>query len=196
MMMKTTMIAAALALAAGTASAEMWTLDGANSKIGFGSVKSDVIGEGHTFSGLSGSVGEDGTVDLTLDLASLNTNIDIRNERIQEHVFKMVPEAQLMAEVDMTAMEGLAVGATMESLVEGTLMFLGEEVYVDLPVVAARLSEDKVLIMSDGITYVSTDELGIDAGVDKLMELAGLESIDRAVPVTVRLMFTAGDSSS
>ena len=195
-MMKTTMIAAALALAAGTASAEMWTLDGANSKIGFGSVKSDVIGEGHTFSGLSGSVGEDGTVDLTLDLASLNTNIDIRNERIQEHVFKMVPDAQLMAEVDMTAMEGLAVGATMESLVEGTLMFLGEEVYVDLPVVAARLSEDKVLIMSDGITYVSTDELGIDAGVDKLMELAGLESIDRAVPVTVRLMFTAGDSSS
>ena len=195
-MMKTAMIAAALALAAGTASAEMWTLDGANSKVGFGSVKSDVIGEGHTFSSLSGSVAADGTVDLTLDLASLNTNIDIRNERIQEHVFKMVPSAQLMAEVDMAAMEALAVGGTMESLVEGTLMFMGEEVYVDLPVVAARLSEEKVLIMSDGITYVSTEELGIDAGVDKLMELAGLESIDRAVPVTVRLMFTAGDSSS
>ncbi|MCH2076181.1 MAG: YceI family protein [Rhodobacteraceae bacterium] len=196
MNMRTTMIAAALALAAGAASAEMWTLDGANSRIGFGSVKSDVIGEGHSFSGLSGSVGEDGKVDLTLDLASLNTNIDIRNERIQEHVFKMAPDAQLLAEVDMEAMEGLAVGATMESLVEGTLMFLGEEVYVDLPVVAARLSEDNVLIMSDGITYISTEELDINAGVDKLMELAGLESIDRAVPVTVRLMFTAGDSSS
>lgn len=196
MKMKTTLTAAALALVAGTASAEMWTLDGANSKVGFGSVKSDVIGEGHSFSGLSGTVSEDGMVELTLDLATVNTDLDIRNERIQEHVFKMAPSAQLMAEVDMDAMKGLAVGSTMESVVEGTVMFLGEEVFVDLPVVAARLADDKVLIMSDGITYISTEELGIDAGIDKLMELARLERIDRAVPVTVRLMFSAGDSSS
>lgn len=196
MKMKTTLTAAALALVAGTASAEMWTLDGANSKVGFGSVKSDVIGEGHSFSGLSGTVSEDGMVELTLDLATVNTDLDIRNERIQEHVFKMAPSAQLMAEVDMDAMKGLAVGSTMESVVEGTAMFLGEEVFVDLPVVAARLADDKVLIMSDGITYISTEELGIDAGIDKLMELARLERIDRAVPVTVRLMFSAGDSSS
>ena len=196
MKMKTTLTAAALALVAGTASAEMWTLDGANSKVGFGSVKSDVIGEGHSFSGLSGTVSEDGMVELTLDLATVNTDLDIRNERIQEHVFKMAPSAQLMAEVDMDAMKGLAVGSTMESVVEGTVMFLGEEVFVDLPVVAARLADDKVLIMSDGITYISTEELGIDAGIDKLMELARLERIDRAVPVTVHLMFSAGDSSS
>ncbi|MEM9972480.1 MAG: YceI family protein [Pseudomonadota bacterium] len=191
-----TAFAAGLALLATTASAEMWTLDGANSKVGFGSVKSDVIGEGHSFSGLSGTVSEGGTVDLTLDLATVATSIDIRNERIQEHVFKMAPTAQLTAEVDMDAMSGMAVGGTMESLVEGTLMFLGEEVYVDLPVIAARLAEDKVLIVSDGVTYLSTEELGIDEGVNTLMNLAGLESIDRAVPVTVRFMFTAGDGAS
>lgn len=186
-------LAAALALAATTASAEMWTLDGDMSKIGFGSVKSDSIGESHSFSGLSGTVSEEGMVELTLDLATAETNIDIRNERMQEHVFKMAPSAQLLAEVDMDAMEDLAVGTTMTSLVEGTLMFLGQEVYVDLPVIAARLSEEQVLIVSDGVTYISTEELGIDAGIDKLMELAGLERIDRAVPVTVRLLFNAGD---
>ncbi|MEL6914899.1 MAG: YceI family protein [Pseudomonadota bacterium] len=187
---------AATLLAATTAQAEMWTLDGANSKIGFGSVKSDVIGESHSFSGLSGTVSEAGMVALTLDLATVETGIDIRNERMQEHVFSMMPTAELMAEVDMGAMEALGVGETMTSTVEGTLMFLGEEVFVDLPVIAARLGEDQVLIVSDGITYVSTEELGIDAGIDTLMEIAGLQSIDRAVPVSVRLMFNAGDGST
>ncbi|MEM9437390.1 MAG: hypothetical protein AAGA15_10140, partial [Pseudomonadota bacterium] len=77
-----------------------------------------------------------------------------------------------------------------------TLMFLGQEVFVDLPVVAARLSEEQVLIMSDGVTYLSTEELGINEGIDTLMGIAGLDSIDRAVPVTVRFMFNAGADSA
>ena len=36
---------------------------------------------------------------------------------------------------------------------------------------------------------VSTDELGIDAGIDKLMELAGLPGITRVAPVTIRMVF-------
>ncbi|MEM8591059.1 MAG: YceI family protein [Pseudomonadota bacterium] len=191
-----TAFATALIFAATAASAETWTLDGSNSQIGFGSVKSDVIGESHTFSGLSGSVSEDGAVDITLSLGSVETNIDIRNERIVEHVFNAAPSAQLLAEIDMEAMTGLEVGATMTSVVEGTINFLGQEVFVDLPVVAARLSDEQVLVMSDGVTYISTEELGIDAGVDKLMELAGLERIDRAVPVTVRFMFNAGPDNA
>lgn len=189
-------LAAALTFAATTASAEMWTLDAGGSKIGFGSVKSDFVGESHTFSGLSGTVADDGTVDITLDLTSVNTNVDIRNERINEHVFQMAPTAQLMAEVDMDMMKTMAVGDTMTSVVEGTLMFLGQEVFVDLPVIAARLSDERVLIVSDGVTYLSTEELGIEAGVDKLMELAGVPSIDRAVPVAVRFMFNAGEENA
>ena len=189
-------MAAALALTAGLAQAGEWTLDGTNSKVGFGSVKSDVIGEGHSFSGLSGAVSAEGMVDLTLDLSTVQTNIDIRNERIQEHVFKMAPSAQLTAEVDMAAMEALGVGETTTALVEGTMTFLGEDVWIDLPVIAARLSDDSVMIVSDGISYVSTEDLGIDDGINKLMELAGLDRIDRAVPVSVRLMFTSAASSS
>ncbi|MEM6477517.1 MAG: YceI family protein [Pseudomonadota bacterium] len=191
-----TLTTLAFVSAAAAAHAGSWTLDGESSMVGFGSVKSDVIGESHSFSGLSGTVEEDGSVNITLNLATVNTNIDIRNERMQEHVFKMAPSAQLMAEVDMDAMEALSVGATMMTVVEGTLMFLGQEVFVDLPVVAARLSDEQVLIMSDGVTYLSTEELGIDAGIDTLMGLAGLERIDRAVPVTVRFMFNAGENNA
>ncbi|MEM6728104.1 MAG: YceI family protein [Pseudomonadota bacterium] len=191
-----TAIATALALMATTASAETWTLDGDNSRIGFGSVKSDTVGEAHSFSGITGTLSKDGMVDLTLDLTSVETNIEIRNERMQEHVFGFAPTAQLLAEVDMDAMGAMGVGETMTSVVEGTLMFLGEEIFVDLPVIAARLGEDQVLIVSDGITYLSTEELGIDGGIDKLMEIAGLPSIDRATPVMVRLIFNAGADSA
>ncbi|MEO0677098.1 MAG: hypothetical protein AAFZ02_06015, partial [Pseudomonadota bacterium] len=67
-----------------------------------------------------------------------------------------------------------------------------EEIFVDLPVIAARLTDDQLLVVSDGVTYISTEELGITDGINTLMELAGLERIDRAVPVTVRFMFNAG----
>ncbi|MEM6946332.1 MAG: YceI family protein, partial [Pseudomonadota bacterium] len=185
-------LAAVLALAATTVSAETWTLDGDSSMIGFGSVKSDSVGESHKFTDMTGTVSKDGMVDIVLDLGSVDTAIDIRNERMMEHVFKMTPNAQLTAEIDMEAMQSLEVGGTMMSVVEGTVMFLGQAVFVDLPVVAARLSEDQVLIMSDGVTYISTAELGIDSGLDMLQEIAGLDRIDRAVPVTVRFMFNAG----
>jgi len=39
--------------------------------------------------------------------------------------------------------------------------------------------------------FVATDELGVDAGIDALQEIAGLDSITRSTPVTMRFMFTA-----
>jgi len=73
--------------------------------------------------------------------------------------------------------------------VDATLNLLGASVGFDAPMIAVRLSETRAMIVSDGIAYLSTADMGIDAGVDKLMELASLPSITRAVPVTVRLVF-------
>jgi len=91
---------AAMACFAHVAAADTWTLDSAASKLAFGSIKKDKIGEVHSFETINGTVAADGSVAINIDLTSVQTNIDIRNERMKEHVFKGMASAKLMANID------------------------------------------------------------------------------------------------
>lgn len=173
------------------ANAETWTLDGEASHLAFGSIKKDKIGEVNSFSGLKGTVDADGKADVTIDLTTLETNIDIRNERMLEHVFKGAGEAQLTAQLDMDEVKGLAVGEMAVVDVEGALSLLGVSTELDLEMVVVRLAENKVMALSNDMVFVGTEELGVTAGIDKLMELAKLPGITRTSPVTLRLVFTS-----
>ena len=167
-----------------------WTSVDDQSSIAFGSVKSNEIGEVHTFSKVSGKVGEKGGVSISIDLGSVETNIDIRNERMIEHVFQAgQATATLAGEVDMDQVNGMDVGSTKLVEFDGALTFAGAEVDVYTNLLVARLTEDRVLVTTADMVMVSTDELGIDAGIDKLMELAGLPGITRVAPVTIRMVF-------
>lgn len=176
---------------AGMANAETWTLDGEASHLAFGSIKKDKIGEVNSFSGLKGTVDADGKADVTIDLTTLETNIDIRNERMLEHVFKGAGEAQLTAQLDMDEVKGLAVGEMAVVDVEGALSLLGVSTELDLEMVVVRLAENKVMALSNDMVFVGTEKLGVTAGIDKLMELAKLPGITRTSPVTLRLVFTS-----
>lgn len=189
----TVFAACAIALASMAAHAgshTAWELDSEASKIAFGSVKKDTVGETHSFTGLSGGVSGAGEVMIAIDLASVETWIDIRNERIIEHVFNNMPEATLSANLDMDKLNALAVGDAMTMPVEAKLALMGNETVIQTDMFVLRLAEGKVLVSTDEMTWLSTEELGIDAGVSKLMELAKLPSITRAVPFTARLVFT------
>jgi len=170
-------------------SAHAWTLNNDSSRISFGSVKKDVVGESHSFQSINGSVSKKGEISIEIDLASIETNIDIRNERMLEHVFKGIATATLTAELDMEEVDGLAVGDSTITEIEGVLSFLGVEVEVEAEMFVVRIAENRVLATTNDMVYVSTEDLGIDAGVDKLMELAKLPGITRTTPITARLVF-------
>ncbi len=176
--------------------AQSWTLDSDNSKIAFGSVKKDTVGEIHTFDGLSGSVSANGAVLVEIELSTVDTLIDIRNERIMEHVFKGTPVAILAATFDMDEIAGLPVGDTAVIDVEGTLTLVGTNVDVETEMFVARLSESRVLVTTSDMVMLSTAEAGLTAGIDKLMELADLPGITRVAPVTMRLIFNADEKKA
>ena len=178
-------------LFSGAVSAETWTLDGENSRIAFGSVKKDNIGEVHTFEQLSGAVNADGSVKVDIDLASVQTNIDIRNERMNKHVFGGAATATLDAQIDMSEMKALTVGGMATIDVEGALGFLGQRIDVETEMFVIRVSETQVVVTTNDMLFVSTEDLGISAGIDKLMELAKLPGITRTSPVIVRMVFNA-----
>jgi hypothetical protein len=177
------------AASAGGHAATVWALDAETSKLAFGSIKKEDIGEVHSFETITGMVEADGTITIKIDLSSVQTNIDIRNERIGEHVFKGLTAATLSANIDLGAMEEIAVGGTDIIDVDGTLSFLGSEIAVDAEMFVARLSETKVLVNSNDMIFLSAEDAGINAGIDKLMELASLPGITRTSPITLRLIF-------
>lgn len=176
-------------LTGSAAIAGTWTLDGAASRLAFGSIKKDNVGEVHTFERLAGTVSADGMVAIDIDLTSVETNADIRNERVRDYVFYGAATATLRATVDMDALDALPVGSSTTIYVDGVLGFLNQETKLDLEMFVLRVTDTKVLAMTDTMVFLGTADLGIDAGITKLMELAELPGITRAFPVVVRLMF-------
>lgn len=180
----------ALSMTATAAMAQDWTLDTDTSRMAFGSVKNGYVGEVHTFEGLTGSVSRDGDVSIEIPLAGVSTNIDIRNERFAEFVFANAPTATLTAALDMAVLKKMRAGDSTTMELDATLEFLGEEVDVFTEVFVVRTSARDVMVTTNDMVMLATDELGIDASIDKLQELASLDSITRVTPVTVRFMFS------
>jgi len=173
-----------------------WALNADQSALTFGSIKKDTVGEVHSFETLTGTVSDTGAVEITISLPSVETYIDIRNERMNEHVFKGAEAAKLTASVDIAAMNALAVGDLLATDVTASLSFLGRDIPVDAELIVARLSEKKVMISTANMIFLSVEDAGVTEGVDMLQTLAKLSGITRTVPVTARFVFeTDGETA-
>ena len=168
----------------------VWTSVGEESLIAFGSVKKDVVGEVHSFGEVAGTVGADGAVSIAIQLASVETNIDIRNERMIEHVFKGSDAvAQITGTVDMDEVKDLAVGATTVVDFEGALTLGAVAADIEAELFVARLADNRVLVTTSDMLMLSTADLGVDGGIDMLQSLAKLSGITRVTPITLRMVF-------
>lgn len=176
--------------------ATSWTLAPEGSHLAYGTVKKDTVGEVNSFTKLSGHVSPQGKVEIEIDLSSVETNIDIRNERMVEYVFRKAGTASLTAEFDMDVVATLGVGETTTVDAEAVLSLVGTDVEFDAEMFVARLSETSVLVSTNDMVFISTEDAGVNAGVDKLMELASLPGITRTVPVTARLIFNMDDKKA
>lgn len=183
-----TMISAGAAFAGGHGHGDWKSVEGASS-VAFGSIKKNTVGEVHHFTMVDGTVSKDGEVLVGINLASIETNIDIRNTRMIEHVFKDAATAVLRGEVDMEEITALAVGETMIADFEGSLELGPVAADVEAEMLVARLSEHRVLVSTADFIMLSTEDLEIDAGIDKLKDLASLSGITRVTPVSIRMVF-------
>ncbi len=167
-----------------------WTSVDDQSVVAFGSVKKDVAGEVHHFESVTGTLSETGDLMVDIDLASVETNIDIRNERIMKHVFQDgSATATVSGEIDMDELADLAIGATTIIDLEAVLSFAGIDNDVEAEMLVARLAEDRVLVTTADFIMIPTADLGITEGIDMLMQLAKLPGITRVTPISVRMVF-------
>lgn len=173
------------------AHADAWRLDEAASRLGFVSIKAGDVGEAHSFGELSGRVEEDGTARVEIALASVETGIDIRNERMREILFETGehPIATVTLNVDLDAYDHLDRGESLTREVEADLTIKGvtNTLYTDL--VVTRVGRRRVLVEPAKPVIIDAGAFGLDAGINELRELAGLDSISLAVPATFSFHF-------
>ena len=177
---------------AGAAQAH-WSLDNDASSLSFVTVKAEHVAEVHTFDRLSGTIGDSGNVEISIELASVNTMIAIRNERMQEMLFEtnLFPDATISGMIDLDALTELDAGASLARQIEFELSLHGQTVALAADVQITRTGEGVVVSTLKPIV-VQSDAFALTAGVEKLREVAGLPSISRAVPVSFTVVFEQG----
>ena len=175
---------------AGSASAA-WNLDNNSSSLSFVSIKKDTVAEVHTFDSLSGSVGDDGAVQVDIALASVDTGIAIRDERMQKMLFEaeLFPKAVIVGDVDMKQFSQLKVGQRLETELQLKLSLHGKSQPLNAKVMFVRLESNQLLATSISPIIIKAADFELVKGIEALRTVAGLPSISTAVPVTFNLVF-------
>lgn len=168
-----------------------WTLNNGASHLNFISIKKDAIAEIHKFSHLSGSINSDGAVNVTIELASVDTAIAIRDERMRELLFQteLFPKASVTAKVDPTQFNELMPGKYQTESIQLTLSLHGQSKTVAAQVGVVKLQGEKLLVSTIQPILINAADFGLDKGIEALMKIAKLDAISSAVPVTLNFVF-------
>jgi len=172
-----------------------WSLDPAASRISFISIKAGEIAEIHRFRKVEGRVAPDGSAEIIIPLDSVETNIDIRNERMREMLFETAdyPRATITGAFDLDAYRSLAAGERIETDAVLTLDLHGVEGDLNTSLFVTRLGPDRISVETVAPIVVEASAFDLGEGVEALREVAGLPTIAPLAPVTASLVFQRAD---
>lgn len=163
-----------------------WQVNQDHSRVSFISIKKNDIAEIHHFKHVAGSLTQAGAFALTIDLNSVDTGIQIRDERMQTILFEVAqfPQLKVDAVINPKLLMGMKVGDTLTTQINATVEMHGKKQKKNIDVLVAKLSDNKMVVSSFAPMIVQADEFNFVTGVEKLREIAGLPSISLAVPVS------------
>jgi polyisoprenoid-binding protein YceI len=180
---------AALLLSAG-AHAD-WTLDGEASSFYYVTSKASMVSEVNTFSGLSGGIADDGTATLEIDLATVNTSIEVRDERMREIVFEVddYPAASVSVMVDTAALDAMAAGTVETASHTATVNLHDTSAEFPTELQIIKLDADTLIVQLTKPLLVNASSFGLTDAVEELRSIASLPSINPQVVVDFTLVY-------
>ncbi len=171
-----------------------WELNAAQSSFHYVTSKVSAVSEVNTFNGLSGDIDDSGLATLLIDLASVDTAVAIRNERVQAILFEVeqYPSASVSINVDPANLHNLATGASETKSFSYSLNLHGIESELSTDLTVTKLSDDRLSIQPSKPIILNADSFGLGEGVEALREIAGLASINHNVVIDFSLTYDAG----
>lgn len=153
------------------------------------STKNERIEETFILKNISGSVTSKGKATITLDLSKLETNIPIRNERIQKYLFSAagLAQATITAQIPATTMADAQKGKTQNTGINARLSLNGKEKALTIDVIITPASSNQVNIKTAKPILISAQDFGLSKGIRTLKDIAKLKSIKETVPVSFNL---------
>ncbi|WP_211355854.1 YceI family protein [Colwellia echini] len=186
--------AMALACVFSTVASANWSLDSEQSSVNFISIKKDTIAEVHHFNQLTGSVNDKNIATVAIDLNSVSTAIEIRDERMKTVLFETetFPLATITTDITLDEVNASPVGTVTVQNVDLALTLHGETKSYSTQLQIFKNNKDTLVVNTTAPIIVNASDFKLLAGIEKLRELAGLSSIASAVPVTATLVFNQG----
>lgn len=168
-----------------------WKLRTDQSSFHFSSTKNGDITEEHSITKLVGEANFTGEVVVRLDLTSVETGIDIRNERMREFLFEVdkYPVARIEAEYDLSVFGEIGPGSIEIVPMTFTVFLHGVEKEMELDMTIDRQAWDRVVITPAEDLVIDAADFQLEDGLNTLKELAGLDDISTSIPMTFELVF-------
>ncbi len=175
----------------GAESSSSWKLIPAKSELSFISIKSSHIVESNVFTDISGSLSTEGMADLTIDLSSVDSGIAIRDDRMQEHLFEtsLLPYASAQVQLSQPLLDSLSVSGSYSSSLTYTIDLHGFEKQLTVDTQVTCISDKGVLVKSTRPLVIDAAAFGLDAGIETLRSIAGLETISPFSTVDFTLVY-------
>ena len=175
----------------GLSAEQSHVLNNERSTVQFVSIKNSLIAETHRFTSVSGFLSEGDRAQVQINLASVETAIPIRNERMREHLFDVARFATANVSVPLVehASADLRRGESETRDVSVTLDLHGNTSELNTSVTVFRRRDGGLTVQSVAPVTVNASSFELTEGIEKLRELAGLSVISQAVPVSFVLNF-------
>jgi uncharacterized protein YpmS len=170
-----------------------WKVQNDDSSVHFISTKNQHFSEVHHFNKIQGYLKRNGLFELEIDLASIDSAIEIRNSRMREHLFKVdiFPSAKVTATLPQNIMQ-LKLGQSRLITVDSKLLIMQTQLPLSISLQVTK-TENGYLATSVQPILLSAATVGYQSGLAILQKLAGLSSIGLMVPVNFNLRLSKAD---
>ena len=181
-------------LLAGPAMAD-WQIENSASEFHFVTTKAGKPGvlavqEVQAFKDISGKVNDNGNIEVSVDLASVETGVAVRDQRIKDLLFAVgvTPKATFVGQVDIGLIRKLTTGASKDLDLNGTITLCGQTRPVLAKLRIVKLSGNALLVETRAPFIVNTNDFGLQSGVEALRDVVGLNVLSGAAPVSFSIV--------
>lgn len=162
------------------------SLDNKLSSLHFVSIKKNTVAEVHHFKNISGSINDKGTANVVIELSSVETAIPVRNERLRSMLFETGKFPKATISVSLGKTHKFTEPALVS--VDAMLSLHGIEKPIKIDVVVVPFNKSLVVSSAKPVV-IQAEDFGLGGGIEALRNVAKLDSIASAVPVSFFLVF-------
>lgn len=169
-----------------------WTLIDERSHLNFVTTKKIHAVESHRFNTLEGIIDDTGLALFQIDLASVDTGVILRDQRMRDLFFDVAnyPIAEASAEIPLADLEAMTSGERNLGEYAVTLSLHGMTQTLNVELSTLRLDSQTMLVQSQEPILIDALDFDFAEGLAELKQLARLDSISTAVPVDLFLVFS------